>query len=142
MGDSERRAIAVCQELTENIHNLLRTNPQEWHSCLPEARAIMVLIDGLPSPLETLGSDLYLDAISTIQNLIYQEADTGAEKDIALWCERNWTILLERRPDNYEALQGGLQKPMSNHTAKSLTKPRSEYRPWPCVAAEKSRNAS
>ena len=142
MGDSERRAVAVCQQLTENIHHVLRTNPQEWQSCLREARAIIVLIEGLPSPLETLGFDLYLNAISTIQNLIYQEADAGAEMDIALWCERNWTILLERRPDNYKALQGGLQQPMSNRTAKSLTKSRSEYRAWPCLAAEKSRNAS
>ncbi|KAL9112666.1 MAG: hypothetical protein Q9187_007733, partial [Circinaria calcarea] len=43
---------------------------------------------------------------STLQQLAYQDVDSGGETDIALWCERQWATILQSHPDNVVALQG------------------------------------
>ncbi|MCJ1354650.1 MAG: hypothetical protein MMC33_004639 [Icmadophila ericetorum] len=106
MDHQKQKETALCEELIGRIQSVLDNRSREWQSYLPTARAIIVLINGLPSPLEILGVDLYMEALTTIQRLVYQDADNGAEMDVVLWCERHWTILLERSPDNYKALRG------------------------------------
>ena len=140
MDHQKQKETALCEELIGRIQSVLDNRSREWQSYFPTARAIIVLINGLPSPLEILGVDLYMEALTTIQRLVYQDADNGAEMDVVLWCERHWTILLERSPDNYKALRGTLPSQLIYMKSSSLTIFLFDSRAWPRMAAEKSGN--
>lgn len=93
---------------TSNIQDVLNTHHLDWRSCLPAARGIIAFLDEIPHTMQPLHVQERLSVTSTLQKLAYQDADAGGERDIALWCERQWATILQSQHDNVEALQGML----------------------------------
>ena len=91
-----------------NIQGVLNTHRLDWRSCLPAARGIIALLDEDSPTTQQLDVQERISVTSTLQKLAYQDADTGGERDIALWCERQWATILQSHPDSVEALQGML----------------------------------
>lgn len=89
-----------------NIRDVLSTRPFDWRSCIPAARGIIALVDGISLTTQPLDVQERILVTSTLQQLAYQDADNGGETDIALWCERQWATILQSHPDNVVALQG------------------------------------
>jgi transposase len=44
--------------------------------------------------------------ISQLQDFAYYDADSGAIRDIAEWCARQWLRLLQQYPEDVDVLQG------------------------------------
>lgn len=93
-----------------NIQDVLNTHRNNWRSCLPAARGIITFLEENPRTTQSLDVQEQISVTSILQKLAYQDVDTGGERDIALWCERQWATLLHSHPDNVEALQGILNE--------------------------------
>ena len=98
--------IATIEVAISEIQEILNSQSPDWRSYLPRARAIIDLLDNTPIILDLLGIDRRTSTLATVQQLSYQDADNGGERDIALWCERQWATTLQVAPNHAQALQG------------------------------------
>ncbi|MCJ1283726.1 hypothetical protein MMC26_003057 [Xylographa opegraphella] len=92
-------------DLRENP-NMPGSNPQKWFSSLQFARSTIIAVERTPQLRNQLGSVPWIKLIQVLQELAYQDPDSGGETDIALWCERQWATEVQRYPNSVSALQG------------------------------------
>ena len=108
MDQQTNQEIVTVQAAISEIQEVLDSQSQDWRSYLPRARAIIELLENTPVILELLGIDRRASTLAALQQLSYQDADNGGERDIAFWCERQWATTLQAFPDHVQTLQGTL----------------------------------
>ena len=75
-------------------------------SAFEQARALISGLDGASSIVNILGIPRWTSLVGVLQKIAYLDPDSGGERDIALWCERQWATVLQEHPQNIAALQG------------------------------------
>ena len=118
---------------------------QGWNEAIEMGKTVTNDLDAMSNARGSLGVPRWVNFVGLLQKLAYIDPDSGAEPDIASWCERQWADVLQAHPQNVPALQGKsyslicLGRPPGCHVpyyTNSLT------RPWPCVASQMSARSS
>jgi hypothetical protein len=103
----EQRVISAKAEL-QRIQNKVETGCNDWDGHINGARGIIAFVD---STLLMQRADRAADQaliISGLQNIAYHDVDSGGVQDIADWCVTQWLSMVQRDPENVDALQGML----------------------------------
>ena len=103
---SEEQRIAVCKTSIDQIYTMLRTSPQTWRNYLTLARSVIAHIDNtsfMQQPRRTAEQSWL---IGGLQRLALIDNGNAEVPDISNWCTRQWAMVLQREPQNVEALRG------------------------------------
>ena len=103
---SEEQRIAVCKTSVDQIYTMLRTSPQTWRNYLTLARSVIAHIDNtsfMQQPRRTAEQSWL---IGGLQRLALIDNGNAEVPDISNWCTRQWATVLQREPQNVEALRG------------------------------------
>ncbi|KAK1072759.1 hypothetical protein LTR12_016030 [Friedmanniomyces endolithicus] len=103
---SEEQRIAVCKTSVDQIYTMLRASPQTWRNYLALARSVIAHIDNtsfMQQPRRTAEQSWL---IGGLQRLALIDNGNAEVPDISNWCTRQWATVLQREPQNVEALRG------------------------------------
>lgn len=104
-GNSEGVVEQVKNAIT-SLDDVLATRPHEWETYVPSARSAMTGLDRIHffRDPQRLAEQIWI--IQGLQDFAYHDADSGAIRDIADWCQAAWLRILRNYPENVEALTG------------------------------------
>ena len=97
--------IASLQQRISSTSRSRDIDPEHLQQILGSARSIILDLDGLSEPADSLGNTEWINLISTLQDIAYLDPDNGGAVDVALWCERQWATVLQSDPENVVVLQ-------------------------------------
>ncbi|TKA76314.1 hypothetical protein B0A55_04196 [Friedmanniomyces simplex] len=107
---NEEQRIALCKTSVNQIYTMLRTSPQDRRNYLPLGRSVIAHIDHttfLQQPRRTTEQSWL---IGGLQRLALPDNGNGNGNgevpDLSAWCTRQWMAMLQREPQNVEALRG------------------------------------
>ncbi|KAK5124226.1 hypothetical protein LTR85_001929 [Meristemomyces frigidus] len=103
---NEEQRINVCKTSVAQINNVLRTSPQQWRTYLNLARSVIAHLDATTLMQQPSRATEQAWIIAALQRLAFADPDNGEVEDIAVWCARQWQILLQRDTQNVAALRG------------------------------------
>jgi hypothetical protein len=96
---------AVIRELRRFGHDLVPRSEQ-FERQLALARSIIRSLDQTALLQRATRVDDQVFIISQLQDFAYYDADSGAIRDIAEWCMRQWLRLLQQNPEGVDVLRG------------------------------------
>ena len=96
---------AMIRELRRFGHDL-RPRSEQFERQLALARSIIRSLDQMALLQRATRVDDQVFIISQLQDFAYYDADSGAIRDIAEWCVRQWLRLLQQNPEGVDVLQG------------------------------------
>jgi len=98
--------IAIARAGLIDIHRALKSNPNNWCSCLHAGLACLSHIDQSRLMLNPDRKEERIWFLRKFQCYGYFDADSGGIPDVARWCELEWNRLLSADPSNVAALTG------------------------------------
>jgi hypothetical protein len=108
--------VAVARAALIDIHRALRSNPNNWCSCLHAGLACLSHIDQSRLMLNPDRKEERIWFLRKLQRYGYFDADSGGIPDVARWCELEWNRLLSTDPSNVAALAGKFSAVVSHHS--------------------------
>lgn len=96
---------AIIRELRRFGHDL-RPRSEQLERQTGLARSIIRSLDQTALLQRATRVDDQVFIISQLQEFAYYDADSGAIRDIAEWCARQWLRLLQQYPEGVDVLQG------------------------------------
>jgi hypothetical protein len=96
---------AIIRELRHFGHDL-RPRSEQFERQVALARSIIRSLDQTALLQRATRVDDQVFIISQLQDFAYYDADSGAIRDIAEWCVRQWLRLLQQNPEGVAILQG------------------------------------
>ena len=108
MNAAEEQRINVARLELRRIQDRVTTGGNDWDAHLNAARAIITSVDSTPLMQRADRSADQTFIIAGLQHLAYHDADSGGVQDIADWCVTQWLSMVQRDPENIDALQGML----------------------------------
>lgn len=88
------------------IQSNMEAGENNWDAHLSTARGVIASIDSTSLMRRADRPADQTLIISGLQNLAYHDADLGGVQDIADWCVSQWLSIVQRDPENVDALQG------------------------------------
>jgi hypothetical protein len=106
MNAAEENGVNSAKAELQRIQNSVEAGGNNWDEHISTARRIIASINSTSlMQRDDRPADQTL-IISGLQNLAYHDADSGGAQDIADWCVTQWLGLVQRDPENVDALQG------------------------------------
>ncbi|KAH6675508.1 hypothetical protein B0J14DRAFT_365197 [Halenospora varia] len=104
-GNSED-VVAQVKSVITSLDDVLATRPHEWETYVPSARSAMTGLDRIHffRDPQRLAEQIWI--VQGLQDFAYHDADSGAIRDVAEWCQAAWLRILRNYPENVEALTG------------------------------------
>lgn len=110
MNAAEEQRVNSAKAELRRIQSNVEAGGHDWDGHISTARGIVASIN---STSLMQRDDRPVDQtliISGLQNLAYHDADSGGVQDIAGWCVAQWLSVVQRDPENVDALQGTLRR--------------------------------
>ena len=112
MNAAEEQRINLAKSELRRIQHTLETGSTNWDAHISAARAIMASVNSTSLMQRADRPTDQAFVIAGLQNLAYHDADSGGVQDIADWCVTQWLRMIQRDPENVDALKGMLRCPI------------------------------
>jgi hypothetical protein len=106
----EQRVISAKAEL-QRIQNNVERGCNDWDGHISVARGIIASLNSTSLMQHASQAANQTLLVSGLQNLAYHDVDSGGVQDIADWCVTQWLSMVQRDPENVDALRGMLAHP-------------------------------
>ena len=103
--DLEQR-MSVCRDGIARIERMLHESPGSWQEYLNYARSIIASLDQVNSLPSSTARSEQVWAVTTLQKLAFQDADSGGIPWLSDWCQRQWLGMIERDRSDVDSLRG------------------------------------
>jgi hypothetical protein len=111
MNADEEQHITSAKAELRRIQNNVQTGGNNWDGHISAARDIIASVNSTSLMQRADRTADQTLITSGLQNLAYHDADLGGVQDIADWCVTQWLSMVQRDPENVDALQGMLRYP-------------------------------
>jgi hypothetical protein len=113
MNAAEEQRINLAKAELRRVQHTVETGSTNWDAHISVARAIVASVDStsLMQRVDRPTDQAFI--IAHLQNLAYHDADSGGVQDIADWCVTQWLRMIQRDPENVDALKGMSRYPSS-----------------------------
>lgn len=90
------------------LYEVVSSRPYEWETYLASARSAMSALDRIHFFRDPQRFAEQVWMLHGLQDYAFHDADSGAIRDIAEWCQASWLRILRNYPENMETLTGTL----------------------------------
>ena len=101
-----REAVSRLEVMLSSQDEIPPKDSPSWEEAIVQAKAVTADLDATPNVRNSLGIPRWVHLIELLQKLAYVDPDSGAQPEMATWCERQWADVLQNHPHNVPALQG------------------------------------
>lgn len=98
--------MSVCRDGIARIERMLQESPGNWQEYLNYARSIIASLDQVNSIPPSIARSEQAWAVTTLQKLAFQDADTGGVPWLSDWCQRQWLRMIEWDQSDVDSLRG------------------------------------
>jgi hypothetical protein len=106
MNTAEEQRINSAKADLRRLQHTVGTGSTDWNAHISAARAIVASVNSTSLMQRTDRPTDQAFVIAGLQNLAYHDADSGGVQDIADWCVTQWLRMIQRDPENIDALKG------------------------------------
>jgi len=106
MNAAEEQQINLAKAELRRVQHTVETGCTNWDAHVSVARAIIASVDSTSLMQRADRPTDQAFIIARLQNLAYHDADSGGVQDIADWCVTQWLRMIQRDPENVDALKG------------------------------------
>ena len=101
-----REAVSRLEVMLSSQDETPQKDSPSWEEAILQAKTVTGDLDKAPNARTSLGVPRWVNLVGLLQKLAYVDPDSGAQPEIATWCERQWADVLQNHPHNVPALQG------------------------------------
>ena len=116
MDAAEDQRITSAKAELRRIQSAVESRGNDWDSHVNAARGIIATVDSTSLMQRGDHSADQTLIIAGLQHLAYHDADSGGVQDIADWCVTRWLSMVQRDPENVDALRGMLRHPVLHNS--------------------------
>lgn len=111
-GLTEEQRITACKTNVARIYTMLQGNPDDWQDFVSLARSIIANLNftSFMRHPARVGEQAWV--VDGLQQLAYQDPDSGGVSDVAAWCSQQWLLIFQHDAQNVTALKGTRTDPI------------------------------
>jgi hypothetical protein len=113
MNAAEEQRINSAKAELRRVQHAVETGSTNWGAHIGTARAIVASVNSTSLMQRADRPTDQAFIIAGLQNLAFHDADSGGVQDIADWCVTQWLRMIQRDPENVNALNGMPRCPSS-----------------------------
>jgi hypothetical protein len=106
MNAAEEQRINLAKSELRRLQHAVETGSTNWDAHISSARATIASLNSTSLMQRADRPTDQAFVIAGLQNLAYHDADSGGVQDIADWCVTQWLRMVQRDPENVDALKG------------------------------------